>query len=96
MDIGRSSVEEGGRGLRDGHRRHRRGEGGERYHPDGRQLHVDREGRQVGPQRVRLDRQVPPVPAHRQRGRRHHGLRWLLHYFCMRLRVIAFTLLLSE
>lgn len=34
----------------------------------------------MGPQRVRLHRQVPAVPAHRQRGRRHRRIHRCLRY----------------
>ena len=53
------------RGLRDGHHGHVGGEGRVGHRADGRQLRVDREGRDVGPQRLRLHPQVLAVPADR-------------------------------
>ena len=75
----RTGAQEGRRRLRHGHTGHRRGQGGLGHHTHRRQLQLDRQGGHVGPQRLRLHRQVPPVSAHRQRGRRHLRLLWRLH-----------------
>ena len=53
--------------------RYGRCERGLRHHPHGRQFLVDRQGCDVGQERVRQYRQVPAVPADRERRRGHRS-----------------------
>lgn len=56
----RPRFEDGQRRLLDGYRRNRGRQGGERHHPHGRQLCLDRVRHHVGSLRQRLCPQVPP------------------------------------
>ena len=63
-----------------GNRRHRRCQGSVWHHTDWRQFHKYRQGSDVGPQRLRQHRQVPPVSADGQRGGGYRRISWSLFH----------------